>query len=409
MKDTVRTLEAGTETDQIAWFADFDQWQKSVFWDEMRASAKSLSENPAPEVAKLGRKILATLGTAGETMQPNIFVSLMMVASEIRDLVEKQKESTDKKIRGALNLQVNRHRRFLDDLASFIEGLSELNDDEDQDADDDESNQPRVGRAAALAHYMRAVRAQARARARTRSVAKSSRTGRLIEWLGDRSLPEQDLQYLGESLMVQSALRWFVNPVRRYIDGVPARYRRFRRARQAEKRWYRTDGFNAADIHPLEVDILLTTMIRDTDDLIRSARGLSDTDNPARATLERLQRLHRTQVLVDEATDFSPIQLACMAAFARPGTRSFFACGDFNQRVTTWGTRSVEQMKWVVPDIETRAISVAYRQSRQLHALALQIVSVSGGGAAEVVLPDYAENDGWPSTLSDWRRDSFFV
>ena len=87
MKDTARTLEAGTETDQIAWFADFDQWQKSVFWDEMRTSAKSLSENPAPEVAKLGRKILATLGTTGETMQPK-------VASEIRDLVKKLKESS---------------------------------------------------------------------------------------------------------------------------------------------------------------------------------------------------------------------------------------------------------------------------------------------------------------------------
>ena len=200
--------------------------------------------------------------------------------------------------------------------------------------------------------------------------------------------------------MVQSALRWFVNPVRRCIDGVPARYRRFRRARQAEKRWYRTDGFNPTDIHPLEVDILLVTMIRGTDDLIKSARGLGDTDNPARATLERLQRLHRTQVLVDEATDFSPIQLACMAAFARPGTRSFFACGDFNQRVTNWGTRSVEQMKWVVPDIETRAISVAYRQSCQLHALARQIVSLSGGSAAEVVLPDYAENNGVPPVLA---------
>ena len=49
---------------------------------------------------------------------------------------------------------------------------------------------------------------------------------------------------------------------------------------------------------------------------------------------------------VDEATDFSPIQLACMATLARLGTRPFFVCGDFNQRITSWGTRSVKEMKW---------------------------------------------------------------
>ncbi len=83
-----------------------------------------------------------------------------------------------------------------------------------------------------------------------------------------------------------------------------------------------------------------------------------------------------------------------MATLARPGTRSLFACGDFNQRVTSWGTRSLEQMRWAVPNIETRWISVAYRQSRRLHELARQLVRLAGDAAAEVVLPDYAENEG---------------
>lgn len=402
MKDSARTLKAETEADPIGWFSDFDQWQKSAFWDEMRAAAKNLSEHTTTEVARLGKKFVTTLDAAGKDAQPSTFVTLMSLASEIRGLVQSLKESSDKKIHGALNLQVNRDRRFLDDLAAFVEGLSEVNDDsEDQDAEEDEEpNQPRVGRAAALANYMRAVRAQARAQARKRNVAKSSRAGHVIEWLGDRSLPESDLQEVGESLVLQSALRWFVNPVRRYIDGVTARYRRYRRKRQSEKRWFRADGFNPTDINPLEIDVILLAIMRGTDDLVRGAQALGDTDSPATATLERLQRLYRTQVLVDEATDFSPIQLSCMATLARPETRSFFACGDFNQRVTNWGTRSVEQMNWVVPNIETRAISVAYRQSRKLHALARQIVSLSGGSAADVVLPDYAENEGVPPVLA---------
>ena len=317
------------------------------------------------------------------------------------------KEATDGKIRGELNLQVNRDKQFLDDMADFIKGLTELADDlDDQDADDEEeTNLPRVGRAAAVARYMRAVRAQARARARNRSVPKASPTGRFAEWLGDRSLGEQDLQDIGKSLLVQSSLRAFLNPVRRYIDRMPARYRRFRRVRQSENHWYRTAGFSPTDIHPLEVDIVLLAMMQGSAELATGARGLLDTANPARSTLERLERLYRTQVLVDEATDFSPIQLACMTVLARPGTRSFFACGDFNQRVTSWGTRSIEEVMWVLPDIETKSVSVAYRQSRHLHDFARLIAAQAGSGVIATVLPEFAENDGVPPVLATGMAD----
>ena len=277
---------------------------------------------------------------------------------------------------------------------------------DDQDADDEEeTNQPRVGLAASVAHYMRAVRAQSRARARKRSLPKSSPTARFVEWLGDRALGEQDLQDIGNSLVVQSELRAFVNPVRHYIDRMPARYRRFRRVQQRENHWYRPDGFSPTDVHPLEVDIMLLAMMQGSAELASGVRGLLDAANPAHSTLERLERLFRTQVLVDEATDFSPIQLACMAALTRPGTRSFFACGDFNQRVTSWGIRSIEEMRWVLPDIESQSVSVAYRQSRSLHDFAQKIAAQTGTGVVATVLPDFAENEGVPPVLATGMPD----
>jgi hypothetical protein len=62
------------------------------------------------------------------------------------------KEATDGRIRGGLNLQVNRDRTFLDDMAAFIAALDEVPDDDAyQEADDEEeTSQPRVGRAAAV-------------------------------------------------------------------------------------------------------------------------------------------------------------------------------------------------------------------------------------------------------------------
>ncbi|PHP64572.1 hypothetical protein CSC94_23675 [Zhengella mangrovi] len=405
MKETARTLFPGVEEEQIAWFSDFDQWQRTTFWDEMRVAAKSLSETPSPEVAKLGRRLLTIIEGGGPTPQAAIFVSLMDVAAEIGKQVSAMKEDTDGRIRRALNLQVNRDKTFLDNMAAFIATLDEVLDDEDeQEADDEEeANQPRVGRAAAVAAYMRTLRSLARSRARKRSAPKAGPTGRLLDWLGDRTLGKEELLEVGESLVVQSALRAFVNPVRRYVDGTPARYRRFRRTRQSENRWYRTDGFSATDVHPLEVDVILLAMLRGTDELMTGARALIDMETPGRRPLERVAQLYRTQVLVDEATDFSPLQLACMATLARPATRSFFACGDFNQRVTNWGTRSQDEMKWVLPDIATKTVTVAYRQSRQLHNLARQLVVLSGGKKEDAVLPNFAENEGVPPVLAKGR------
>ncbi|WP_340116153.1 ATP-binding domain-containing protein [Pelagibius sp. 7325] len=401
MKEGVQTLASGFEFEQVSWFTDFDGWQKAAFLEELRAAAKTLSGNASPKVAKRGKEIATIIETSSPTLRPTAFDSLAAVGKEITSLVSEMKAVTDEKIRGALNLQVNRSKSFLDELASFVVSLDDLpEDDTEQDGDEDEeASQPRVGRAAAVVAYMRAVRAAARARARRRSLPKSGPTGRLIEWLGERALGDQELLEVGESLVVQSALRVFVNPVRRYIDGVPARYRRFRRLRQSEDRWYRSDGFSPTDVHPLEVDAILLAMMRGTDELIVGARNLTTLGTPAHATLERMAQLYRTQVLVDEATDFSPIQLACMATLARPGMRSFFACGDFNQRITSWGTRSEDEVRWAAPDIGIRTVTIAYRQSGQLYNLARQIAALSGESEADAELPDFAENEGVPPVL----------
>ncbi|MGR4001144.1 MAG: ATP-binding domain-containing protein [Alphaproteobacteria bacterium] len=405
MKNDVQTLKV--EINLIDWFTDFDEWQKTAFLEELCIAAKKLNENSAPEVAHLSARLLTALDSAGEMIRPGTFIALMEMANEIREYVKDLKNSSDEKIRGALNSQINKDRNFLDDLVHLIERLSELSDDpEDQDAEDEDEDENegepiplRIGRKEAVRQYMQTIRSQARARARSRNVSKTSRAGRIMEWLGDRSLPDQDMKTIGESLLVQSALRQFVNPVHRYINRIPMRYRRFRRARQSENRWYRVERFNPADIHPLEVDILLLAMMRGTDDLIRKARVL-DSDDGARASFDRLRHLYRTQVLADEATDFSPIQLACMVALTRPETRSFFACGDFNQRVTEWGTRSKEQMEWAVSGINIRTISVPYRQSQQLRDFARQMVILSGGSPDKEAPSDYIDNEGVPPVLA---------
>ena len=400
MKDAAATLARAAEEDLIGLFSDFDQWQKAEFWKELQVDAERLMENHASEVVDIGRKILSAIKDVDDKSVPSTFSSLAALTGKIKEAADTRKKETDKKFQETLNLQVNRNRSFLDELSVFMDSLSESDDDPDEeDADtEEEIETPRTKRHAAMARYIAVSRTHARTRAQGKQVPKASSTGRIIEWLGDRIISEDVAKDVGKSLIVQSALRRFVNPVRGYIDKIPTRYRRYRRAKQEDGRLYRGDGFAPTDIHPLEVDIILLAMLRNTDDLIV---GIRTPDDEARKTLDRLQNLYYTQVLVDEATDFSPIQLACMAALSRPRIRSFFACGDFNQRFTNYGVRSIDQVKWAVPSIADERISITYRHSNHLHRLAQSIIGLSGEGVAEVhISEEYADNEGVAPVLA---------
>ncbi len=180
----------------------------------------------------------------------------------------------------------------------------------------------------------------------------------------------------------------FDNPFKQYIKGLSKRYEAFRKLRQKEGQWYRPEGNAKHYLHPLELDMILLAVLRSIHFLTESA--WSSLDMPKWSSLKSYQDIFRNQILVDEATDFSPIQLRCMALLSHPKLCSFFACGDFNQRITDWGTRSLEYMKWIFPDILVKNVNIAYRQSSQLHALARKIVGEKG----QVYLPEHIDNEG---------------
>lgn len=404
LKESAETLLPEASDTPIKWFEDFDAWQKTTFINDLRQAAIGLSENASANISSVGRRLVEILERANSNSLAATFSALVGEVSGIQSLVSGLKEVTDKKIHAALNLQLNRDKEFIDALAKFIDGLQQApdidaDDPDDLDADEEDATSPRTGRAAAVTAYMQAVRAQARTQVRKRTLGKNTRNGKIIEWLGDRGLGESDRAEVGASLLVQASARRFTNPVKRFLDAIPRRYRAYRRTRQEEGRWYRKDGFSPTDLHPLELDVVLLGILRGANELLSRATIVRDIDLPAWSSLKPVLDLHKNQVVVDEATDFSPIQLACMAALANPKIRSFFACGDFNQRLTTWGSRSVDEVKWVLPEIDIKEITVSYRQSRKLNDLARAIIVAAGGTDSGVTLPAHVDNEGVPPTL----------
>jgi hypothetical protein len=395
MRQQAQTIRADAVENPISWFGDFDIYQRRMFWSDLKAAAEIIVGAPNSDVSQIGRRLLNVITSAGDTPQPTSFVTFARIADDISPLVAALKGALEKPILLALNTQLHRDKQFLEKLARFIDSLGSVNDDpDDADTEDDEEvPQSLSGLRAAADQYGRAVRSLALARARKRSLSRTSRSGRIIEWLSDRIPPSADLSRIGEFLSMQTALRRFVNPVRGFLTKVPQRYRQFRRS-DAATRWSNLHGEASNDIHPLEVDIVLLSMVRSADEMVTGARDLLTRDGPERQLLEKQLARYQTQVLIDEATDFSPVQLAIMATLARPGTRSVFACGDFNQRVTSWGAKSADAVKWAIPSLETRQIAVAYRQSSQLHDLARKIVEANGDSAADAALPDFTNASG---------------
>jgi superfamily I DNA/RNA helicase len=141
---------------------------------------------------------------------------------------------------------------------------------------------------------------------------------------------------------------------RRYVSGIPARYRLFRRARMEERKWYADQGISAQEIGGLELDVIILTMLQAIRQIGSNAR-LSRHESTA-TFLGRFHHEFRTQVVVDEVTDFSPIQVACMASLADPAANSFFVCGDFNQRITRWGARTEDDLRWMLACRDGRVI-----------------------------------------------------
>ena len=113
------------------------------------------------------------------------------------------------------------------------------------------------------------------------------------------------------------------------------------------------------------------------------------------------------QVFVDEATDFSAVQLACMLELAHPQLRSWFACGDPNQRITHHGVRNLGEIDWVQRNsgdaIEFKEIHVPYRQSHRLSKL---VTALEAEAAGVIHHEESDAQDAWPLLAEHLKGDA---
>jgi len=410
-RDYEPTLIKETVTDAIAWYEDFDGWQKRRFWGELAAAVETLTNSDDARVQALATRLSRSLGE-GE-VDARRLLRLVELGAEVRSLLDDLRAAVAARIRASLNQQTVADHGFIDRLATFMDTIGESDDADDaddaevdgeidRDDDDEAENQARTPRGRAIQAFSAALRVQARNHIAKRRAGRG-RSASILRWINENGEPkaafsEEDWEAVGRLIVAQGALRRLANPVASYVYGVSRRYRSFRRLRRGEERWYRPiSAVRVVNAH--EVDLMILATLRAANKLLLEQAIWRRVDEPAFAAVKQVALLHRNQILVDEVTDFSPLQLGCMAALANPRIKSIFFCGDFNQRITPWGLRDKDQLRWVEPNLDIRDVLIAYRQSRQLYEFGQALSQATGGMTTEAGLPKNRNNDGFAPAL----------
>lgn len=432
LDDTCNFLTVRAMQDTPVWFEDFQQYHAEWVASTLVSAARHLAASANERAKAVGERALRILlSSVGQTSSPTASASSVLALhsqrEEAEELIRVEKSRIDETVKAWVSALVRKNRAALDELAAAVSGdpATAAPEDDDEDEEDEEDKAPETGqdipespeerRQRAFRVATTGLRSIARARRSGKQIRPTSQAGKVLVWMGGSLPSDPDLRALGDRLALARELRVISRPIRLFLDRIPSVYGSFRRRRLADETWYQSDATEAIRrqaLNGLEVDLLLLlflTRSRELEELLTGSRMTEIESGNYFELVRSLRGMRRAQVLVDEATDFSPLQLRCMVALTHPATRSFYASGDLLQRVTAWGIRDLKQMRWVAERIEFHDVSIGYRQTQQLTAFADRLAKLAGAPRAQVKLPESVDSSGVQPVLGERLNEAALV
>ncbi|WP_432784432.1 hypothetical protein AAEX37_01398 [Oligella sp. MSHR50489EDL] len=403
--------------DPRSWYDAFQSFFTKELDKELRTGLNNLEKAASNQHQELVNKIRAIVKSEQSIFEK--YKNLFSLEQDIKDLIAEEKKVSDQIFVDERNLLLNRNPSIIDDLARYLAEQQFDDDDEDtenQYDDEDtevESKSSYSEKKEALDTYGRFIKLYARYKFLGKSLAKNSANAHLRDWLNNKLPSDDRLKKLGKSIALQNGLRHNVNCWRRAYKKVTSIYKKFRTNKTATK-YYELIN-DKQKLSQAELELVLLTSLRNIKYLLNERYIAQNIEETRFQELQGFgEDLFKDQILVDEATDFSVLQLACMEALSNPKLSSFFACGDFNQRLTNQGIKDISLLEWISPKLKTMRINTIYRQSPKLNDFAHSILDLMEGGdkdaRSELSLnisykglpPVLLENQGSIEELSDW-------
>ncbi|PMM40648.1 hypothetical protein BCT54_12005 [Vibrio splendidus] len=392
-------------------YEDFIDFHKTAVTKELIASVELLNKLESADLRSIQSALESIVKYLKQGKLIAFYENLDKFQDDIQALLKSQKDSSESILRGALAYQVNTEKDFISDLIAVINDwkknkLSELVIDEEDDEEEDEDEQIVTPQQQAFSEYKKAINALARAKYLKRALSKSGLPNTITQWLGTR-LPEANkLQNLGFLAIKMRELRKLKSAELKYLTSISKHYRAFRKSEEVSQTWFDKLPEKSKHIEQSELDVIILSKLKIARELLNENFVRQKVEFNSYSQLQLINETFRNQVLVDEATDFSPIQLACMESLTTLSIGSFFACGDFNQRITQLGTKSAEQLRWVSSKLRTEQINTVYRQSKYLNEFAKTLLQEMGGNVEySGELPDKSNHQGVSPVLLENEHD----
>ena len=156
---------------------------------------------------------------------------------------------------------------------------------------------------------------------------------------------------------------------------LPLFYHEFRTSEKYSARFFSEESLrsiNERKIDAIESDALLWVALGFVTTHEGAVRELDRRNgNPSRAGMLLAQR--QGMVTVDEATDFSAVELGCMKLLCDPTLESFTICGDPMQRLTTQGIQDWSEMSEITGPYSSTVLGRSYRQTARLLEVAIDL------------------------------------
>jgi hypothetical protein len=155
---------------------------------------------------------------------------------------------------------------------------------------------------------------------------------------------------------------------------IPIVYQEYRLRAAEGGNFYHASAMGSVNdkrVDPIELDSLIYTALK----ILRESIAGRDIIQRAGNTItQRLINEFRYVVAVDEATDFSSVELACMRLLSHPAFDCTTFTGDLMQRMTSEGIKSWDEIGDLVnPAPEIHHLKLVYRQSPKLLQIAAQL------------------------------------
>ena len=205
--------------------------------------------------------------------------------------------------------------------------------------------------------------------AKGKTVARKSLHAKILEIIRPH-LPEKNkMVMMGKQSIDMKVTNTLTRGYSNLLGRLPAFYQQFRRDLIKRRTSWVSEEFESAvkekRICENEIDLLVFLILRNVRNIFANERKLLDSNSNSEI-LESIKEIYVTQVVVDEATDFSTHQLGSMYYLADPRLRSVTFSGDLMQRVTDSGLETWEDCQLISPSFNVHKIERVYRQSPKL-------------------------------------------